>query len=122
MKAKQYFVKYGDAIWKEFQETGENHDDALWKMFREFCMEVKELIELKHVSTDHGLEGIVKEQNEKWNAVGSLFLKVYGLNPLKRDGFQNGFREWLESTPKRDTLDSKPYADEKKNGEGGYTG
>lgn len=48
---------------------------------------MKEILAKRHVKYDTGIWGVIKDQNDKWNAVMNLFIKKYGETPIARDGF-----------------------------------
>ena len=95
MNAKEYFEKYGEDIWEEAHDPKIRRDGPMAKMFIAFSVEVKEIIKERNVKTDDGLMGIIRSQNQKWNAVVNLFVKQYGVSPIKRDGFWTGWCEQL---------------------------
>lgn len=87
MRAIAYYAKYSEALL-----NAETLDESAKKMIGEFLDEMKELIETRHIKTDHGVLGCVRELNEKWNAVVAIFEKRNGSSPLVR----NGFRAFME--------------------------
>lgn len=84
MKAKDYFDKYESSF------VGNNREHAT-KAARDLLIdmsnEVEKLYNARGGKTNSALAGVIKEINQKWNAVGSLFEKKYGVSPLKRNGF-----------------------------------
>ena len=95
MKAKQYFEKYGESIWKEAHDHDIHTDGPIAKMFIEFSSEMKEIINRRNVKTDNAAMAIISEQNQKWNAVVNMFVKQHGISPISRDGFAKGFKQQL---------------------------
>lgn len=91
MKAKEYFAKYDEAIWQEAHNDEFLQDGAAAKMFIEFMVETKDISESRNVKTDRGLIGVVRDQNSKWNSICNMFVKKYGVSPIKYDGFKAGF-------------------------------
>ena len=82
MKAKEYFAKYeADAL------NEETCLKAITGILRELSDEVEPLCKSRHADTNAALAGVLKEINQKWNAISSLFEKKYGASPLKRNGF-----------------------------------
>ena len=81
MKAKEYFVKYADNI-KSSDRTISS--TAIGEMLTEMLKEVQEIAKIRHCSLDIGMISILKEQNQKYNAVVNMF------NPpvLVKDGFK----------------------------------
>lgn len=91
MKAKEYFTKYNEAIWNEAREEEFSTSGPTAKMFIEFMTEMKDIINSRNIKTDRGLIGVVQDQNNKWNSVYNMFIKKYGLSPIKYNGFKLGF-------------------------------
>lgn len=85
MKAIGYFEKYGEQIYKEF-EQGEGVK-TVSDMMTAFLAECVDIMDTRHVSTDAGALAVLKEQNQKWNALCSIFEKRKGFAPIVRDGF-----------------------------------
>ena len=85
MKAKDYYDKYGKAV---YDETARNEKPLyLQVMIIEFLHEMKNTIAQRKVSTDRGAVSVIKEMNEKWNALCTIFEKKHGASPIKRNGF-----------------------------------
>lgn len=95
MKAKEYFEKYGEGIMEEARSPEIVTDGPMAKMYISFHIEARDMIKQRNVKTDNGLFGIVREMNDKWNAVANLFIKKYGVSPIKRDGFKIGWMQQL---------------------------
>lgn len=84
MKAKEYFEKYEKVIIESIKEDSTTgHKDLLVEMSKE----VQTLYDSRKAKSNSALAGIIKELNQKWNAIGTLFEKKYGASPLKRNGF-----------------------------------
>lgn len=49
--------------------------------------EAKELIKKRHVTRGDGCRAIIRELNNKWNAIAALFEKDYGMSPISRNRF-----------------------------------
>ena len=96
MKAKEYFEKYDDDIWKEAHDPAVITDGAFAKLFIDFCTETKLLAEQRKAKSDQSILAIIREQNQKWNAVSNLFEKKYGVSPLNRDGFEIAIKHTME--------------------------
>lgn len=90
MKAKEYFEKYAESVWEDFQQDEFRGDGPIAKLFIEFMVETKDICEKRKAKTDRALISVVDEQNKKWNALANLFIKKYGQSPIKRDGYLNG--------------------------------
>lgn len=92
MKAVDYFNKYESRMIK-------NDDDglkAIGELLYEMVMEAKTLIDARNVKTTSGSVAVLKELNNKWNAICNLFEKKYGVSPIIRDGYQ---KYWLKEMP-----------------------
>lgn len=81
MKAIDYVNKYGEDL------TGEDNnkrDEAVKGLINDMMGELKDIMNTRHVSTDKGAFSVVKELNQKWNAInGRLSIPV-----LSQDGFK----------------------------------
>lgn len=84
MKAKDYFDKY-EVNMVAFD--GENAINVATDILKEMSQEVDTIYKARGCKTNSALAAILKELNNKWNAVGSLFEKKYGRSYLKRNGF-----------------------------------
>lgn len=86
MKAKEYFEKYFtdlDSI------SAEEIENRLRAFFKAMNAESRDICNMRHVKLDSGVLGVLREQTNKWNAVGRLIEKKYGVLLLKQDGFIN---------------------------------
>ena len=97
MKAKDYFLKYDEPVMEEARRPETQTDGPMAKMFIEFFKEVGEIAEQRHAKFDRSITPIVEEQNKKWNAVAILFIKKYGVTPIKKDGFKIAFYDRLNA-------------------------
>lgn len=93
MKAKEYYI-----LVKEGIETGTATElkKAVDEMFLGMNREVQELQKKRNVQFDRGIFPIIKEMNDKWNAVVNLIEKDYGESPIVRNGFRNF---WVAKIP-----------------------
>lgn len=85
MKAVDYFEQYGERICEEFKPNGDVK--PISDLVVAFGVEMKEIMENRHVKTDAGALSVLKEQNQKWNALCSVFEKKKGFTPIIRNGF-----------------------------------
>lgn len=92
-KAKDYYELFKFDLMSEDDEKA-NH--ALSEFIKALNDDVQELQKLRHVQFDRGIIPIMKEMNQKWNAVVRLFEKEYGHSPIKPDGFKIF---WIRSMP-----------------------
>jgi len=84
MKAKEYYEKYAAELLSEDHDTVKQAGD---KLTREFMDEVSAISEKRKVSRPESLVDIIKELNQKWNALGSLFIKRDRRPVLAENGF-----------------------------------
>lgn len=95
MKAKEYYKMIEETTTKdELLEVVNKIIDCLNE-------EAKELMKSRHVKTDRRLVAILREMNDKWNAISALFEKNHGISPLARNAF---LRAWANQMP-----ELKPY-------------
>lgn len=87
MKAAEYFDKYQGRIFPMIEgELTEEQTDIILDLFREFAEEVVTLCESRLVKTNESIVSVLKEQNQKWNALCRIFVKQCGISPIKEDG------------------------------------
>lgn len=93
MKAKEYYIPIKDAI-----DSGKAEDikTVVSDMILNMNDEVEELCEKRHVQFDRGIYPIIKEMNDKWNAVVRLVEKDYRQSPILRDGYK---KFWINQIP-----------------------
>lgn len=92
MRAVEYFNKYETRLIK-------NDDDglkAIGELMYELIIEAKTLSDARNVKTTGGSVAVLKELNNKWNAICNLFEKKYGVSPIIRDGYK---KYWLKEMP-----------------------
>lgn len=92
MKAKEYFEKYDELIIKD-QIAGSVENTK--KLIIELSDEVKDICEARHVKYDAAVVSVLKEQNQKWNAICSLYEKKYGVSPLYRNTFTEYWKHFM---------------------------
>ena len=86
MKAKQYFEKH-----QQEMTCGDEKrvQAAINQLVLELNDEAKDMLKARNVNTDRAAVSILRELNDKYNAVIGLFEKHYGASPLMRDGYLN---------------------------------
>ena len=84
MKAVDYFEKYKDVV--NVKDQSELVDIG-WKLTREMIDEAESIAKTRHIIKDSSTVAIILEQNDKYNAVCSLFEKNFGFSPFVRNGF-----------------------------------
>lgn len=102
MKAKYYFDRYHEEIWKEYQSviaseewqnaTPESRQllmkagmSSAHRLYTEMRREIVALMNKRQVQTDRGAMAVIREVNDRWNAVVNMFVKRYKISPLIRD-------------------------------------
>jgi hypothetical protein len=96
MKAKEYFEKYRELIADPFYVDDETGNSGITLLFIDMSSEFRTICHMRNVKTDSGAVSILKELNQKWNAINALFKKEYGYEPLAEDGFKKG---WIKQMP-----------------------
>lgn len=86
MKALEYYNLYHKDIMNPATHS-DIRNVVIKEMFLEFCDESKDMIAVRHIKNDTGLPSILRELNDKWNAVARLLVKNYGHSWLATDGF-----------------------------------
>lgn len=98
MKAKEYYAKYKDRIVSEDDKVSlQGVSDMLFSM----CMESKELVAKRKVRSDCGAVAVLREMNDKYNAVCRMFEAEYGASPIKKDGFMYYWRRQIPALDRR---------------------
>lgn len=96
MKAKDYFKKYDHDIWTEWHDPEVHRDGPMAKLYIEMSSELKDIMDVRHVNSDRGMIGVLREQNQKWNAIRNLFERKYGESPIQRNGFYMSWKDELK--------------------------
>ena len=65
-KAKDYYKEI--LVVESFGDI-EKIKSKIKDVLKDFILEIRELADIRNVSTDAGLLSIIKEQNNKWNAL-----------------------------------------------------
>lgn len=93
MKAKEYYTTIKPAI---ELGTATAITDAVNQMFLMMNREVYDMQEKRHVRFDRGMYPIIKEMNDKWNAVVRLVERDFGESPIIYDGYKEF---WIRKIP-----------------------
>ena len=94
MKAADYVAKYGEAMSNITKIT---NDDAVSKLFIEMSGEVATILKDRKVVKSGGVIAVLKEMNDKWNAIISLYEKKWRQPaPISRNGFS---KVWMNKMP-----------------------
>lgn len=81
MKAVDYVNKYGEAL------TGEDENkrnEAVNGLISDMMGELTDIMKTRNVSTDKGAFSVIKELNQKWNAIN----RKLSIPVLSEDGFK----------------------------------
>ena len=97
MKAKQYFEKH-----RQEMTCGDEKrvQTAINQLVLELNDESKDMLKARNGITDRAAVSVLRELNEKYNAIISLFEKHYGASPLVRDGYLNFWKNRIPAIQK----------------------
>lgn len=101
MKAKEYVEKY-------CEEIAAGDDSAMRELFLDLSQEVVSLCKSRNVRFAKGQISVIKEVNEKWNAIARKMKKEKGVDILREDGF---ILFWRQKVPEISMVE-KSIADE----------
>ena len=93
MKARDYFEKYDTLIMEE-QKNGEIGTTK--KLLLEMSDEVTVVCKQRKAVKDEAVIAVLKEINQKWNAICRMYEKKYGVSPLNYDAFRC---YWMTAMP-----------------------
>ena len=82
MKAKEYFAKYGESVYREALDGKFEIGQTL---FIELASEFKTISKQRNVKSNRAAVAVIKELNEKWNSLAAMFEAKYGEPVLKRN-------------------------------------
>lgn len=80
MKSQEYFEKYFENA-KSIEEIAQNGNS----MFQDMLKEIDEIKKQRKVKTFDGTVGIVRELNDKWNAVAGKVERKFSEKVIKRN-------------------------------------
>lgn len=107
MKAKAYVEEYANTILLFYKNGCLDEIDKIIKMILiRLSEDVEDICEMRHSTHNNTLIGAIKQENDKWNAIGKGLEKKIGLPVLKRDGF-SWF--WFKEMPEIQHLYEKRY-------------
>ena len=90
MKAQDYFDQYGESVYSEAMETAGT--GALTNLLKAMLQECLDMARQRNIRRFIGLESIIREQNDKWNAFARIFNNHYGEEIILKDGFATWFK------------------------------
>lgn len=87
MKAKEYFKKYSSPVqYAILEKSDEELKNLAGKLLQEFISDMNDIMKARNIKCDSGTVSVIKELNQKWNALCGLFEK--NETPwIKRNGF-----------------------------------
>ena len=97
MKAREYYTKYKERIASTDDKVSLQ---GVCDMICELSSEAKEMITKRNIRTNRGSISVLRELNDKYNAICRMFEKEYGASPIKKDGFMS---YWRNQIPELDT-------------------
>lgn len=92
MKAKEYYEKFKGLAEAEDTEAGE----ICWSILMAFSDDMLEVCKVRNVKRNEAVVGVIKEQNQKWNAMIHIFEKKHGECMLAPNGFLHFWMKKLE--------------------------
>ena len=95
MKAKDYLEEFGQQL-IDSENDADKSQELLDQLVSRFNADMYETLEKRHIRVDKGVAPLLKEFNDKWNALVSLMEKEYGHSPIARNGYR---AYWLDAMP-----------------------
>ena len=91
MKAKEYFEKYDERVLNDGTDL-----KYTIELLIALCDEVSVIQKQRNARRNESFCAIIRETNQKWNAICNLYKKKYGMSPLA----ENAFKEfWIRKIP-----------------------
>lgn len=90
MKAKDYFVQFEPIFYPmgklpKVQPT----NDGVFQLFMAFSNEFEVICKARKIRNDKAASAVLRELNQKWNALIKLFINKYKWSPVREDAFIN---------------------------------
>ena len=95
MKAKEYYER----IMAKNPQTADEMANAVGDVVDSLNKEAKEIIKKRNIRRDDAVRAVIREQNNKWNAIVGLFEKKQGISPIRRNAFLDA---WVKQMPELD--------------------
>lgn len=92
MKAIEYYEQYSNRFFKNGEPTSlDEWNNAGIDIFIKFCEETVNICTARSIKRDEAVRAVIREQNDKWNALCRLFSKKHGgvRCPLNENGFRS---------------------------------
>lgn len=93
MKAKEYYEKYAAELLSGDYDTVKQAGE---KLIRDFMDEVSSISEQRKISRPESAVDVIKELNQKWNALRSLFIKLDRKPVLAENGFRDIMQDQID--------------------------
>ena len=96
MKAKEYFEKFEPVFYpmgKLPKEIPTN--DQIFELLMAFSKEFEVICKERKIKSDKASTAVIRELNQKWNALIKLFIKKYKWSPVREDAFINYWEKEL---------------------------
>ena len=83
MKAKEYY----EQIIAKNPQTADEMANAVGEVVEGLHQEAKDMIKQRKIKRGDALRAVIRELNDKWNAIAGLFEKKQGVSPIRRNAF-----------------------------------
>lgn len=84
VKAKEYYDMYRENLLSPHQEVAAT---AVHSIIVSLLEEAMDIVKSRNISKASSLQSVIKELNQKYNAICNLFEKNDGYSPLRRNAF-----------------------------------
>lgn len=95
MKAKEYY----EQIMAKNPQTAEEMAIAVGDVVIGLNREAAELVKKRNAKRNDAVRAVIREQNNKWNAIVGLFEKKQGISPIRRNAYLDA---WVKQIPELD--------------------
>ena len=88
MKAKEYAEQFEPIFYPMGKLPKElPSDDSISQLFIAFSNEFEAIFKSRNITNDKAVTAVIKELNQKWNALNKLFIKKYKWSAIREDAF-----------------------------------
>lgn len=95
MKAKEYY----ESIIAKNPQTADEMANAVGDVVIGLNREAAELFKKRNARRNDAVRAVIREQNNKWNAIVGLFEKKQGISPIRRNAYLDA---WVKQIPELD--------------------
>lgn len=96
MKAKDYLLQFEPIFYPNGKLPKEQPSgDEIFQLFMAFSEEFEVICKERKINSDKAATAVIKELNQKWNALIKLFLAKYKWSPVREDAFINHWEREL---------------------------